>query len=159
MGEHCRASAITESAANSGACDSSCLFVSGLCTRVSATSGAGNCRLVAENPIGGSGLLRPLGTEVMSGNRTIARGVCRLVLVRHAIAEGDGRFQGQRNVPLTLEGRRQLRELVRKLSRYPIRAAYSSDLRRARATAEAAACEAGVKLEMRRGLREMHFGC
>jgi broad specificity phosphatase PhoE len=95
----------------------------------------------------------------MSGNRTIARGVCRLVLVRHAIAEGEGRFQGQRDVSLTLEGRRQLRELVRKLSRYPIRAVYSSDLRRARATAEAAAREAGVKLEMRRGLREMHFGC
>ncbi len=47
----------------------------------------------------------------------------------------------------------------RKLSRFPIRAVYSSDLCRAQATAEAAALELGVKIEMRSGLREMHFGC
>ena len=95
----------------------------------------------------------------MASKQAIGHRVCRLVLVRHAIAEGGGRFQGQRDVPLTAEGRRQLSELVRKLSRYPIRAVYSSDLRRARATAEAAAGELGAKIEMRSGLREMHFGC
>ena len=94
----------------------------------------------------------------MAGKQTIGHRVCRLVLVRHAIAEGDGRFQGQRDVPLTVEGHRQLGELVRKLSRYPIRAVYSSDLCRAQATAETAAHELGLEIEIRSGLREMHFG-
>jgi broad specificity phosphatase PhoE len=95
----------------------------------------------------------------VAGNPAIARGVCRLVLVRHAIAEGDGRLQGQLDLPLMVEGRRRLRELVRKLSRYPIRAAYSSDLCRAGACREAAARSLGVKLETRSSLREMHFSC
>jgi broad specificity phosphatase PhoE len=95
----------------------------------------------------------------MAGKQAIGQRVCRLVLVRHAIAEGDGRFQGQRDVPLTVEGHRQLSDLVLKLSRYPIRTVYSSDLSRAQATAEAAAHEFGVKLDTRSGLREMHFGC
>jgi broad specificity phosphatase PhoE len=95
----------------------------------------------------------------MSAKQAIGHRVCRLVLVRHAIAEGDGRFQGQRAVPLTAKGRRQLSELVEKLSRYRIHAVYSSDLCRAQATAEAVVGELGVKFEMHGALREMHFGC
>ncbi|HEY2647191.1 MAG TPA: histidine phosphatase family protein [Candidatus Acidoferrales bacterium] len=94
----------------------------------------------------------------MASEEAIGPQMCRIVLVRHALAGGDGRFQGQLDVPLTAKGRRQLSNLTGKLSRYPIRAVYSSDLRRAQATAEATARKLGVKLEMRSGLREMHFG-
>ena len=83
---------------------------------------------------------------------------CRLVLVRHAAAEGGGRFQGQADTQLSPEGRRQLPGLVRKLGRYPITIAYASDLRRAGSTAAFAARRLGVRLEIRKGLREIDFG-
>lgn len=95
----------------------------------------------------------------MRGDHPIAKGACRLVLVRHAAAEGDGRFQGQRDVPLTPEGRHQLSDLLQRLARHPIKAIYSSDLLRARATAAIAGREFAVKVETRPHLREMHFGC
>jgi len=88
----------------------------------------------------------------------IANGACRLVLVRHAIAQGNGRFQGHRDVPLTAEGRRQLSDLIPRLARHQIKAIYSSDLLRARATAAIAAREFFVTVETRPHLREMHFG-
>lgn len=83
---------------------------------------------------------------------------CRLVLVRHALARGDGRFQGQRDVPLTAIGRRQLRALVDTLERYAVDGVYCSDLFRAHATAAALARRCEVGLEIRPNLREMHFG-
>lgn len=93
----------------------------------------------------------------MRDRRLGAESAC-LVLVRHAVAEGDGRFQGQCDVSLTAQGRRQLRALVPKLSQYPVRVAYASDLLRAHATAAVAARKLGIKLEVRAGLREMDFG-
>lgn len=83
---------------------------------------------------------------------------CRLLLVRHAAAQGSGRFQGQRDVPLTAAGRRGLALLVKKCSQYPVGTIYSSDLRRAYETAEPIARKFGLDLEIRRDLREMGFG-
>jgi broad specificity phosphatase PhoE len=62
-----------------------------------------------------------------------------VVLVRHASAEGQGRFLGQRDAPLSALGRRQLPALVKKLRRYSVDAIYCSDLSRTRATAAAIA--------------------
>jgi alpha-ribazole phosphatase len=83
---------------------------------------------------------------------------CRILLVRHATAEGNGRFQGQRDTALTESGWKELRLLCEKCSRYPVRAVYSSDLRRARQTANAVARKFGLKVNVRPELREMHFG-
>lgn len=83
---------------------------------------------------------------------------CRLLLVRHATAQGNGRFQGQRNVSLAEAGRRELPLLVKKCSTYPVRVIYSSDLRRASKTAEAIAHEFGLEVKIRSALREMSFG-
>src|SRR3974377_246388 len=60
----------------------------------------------------------------------IRTATCRLLLVRHATAEGDGRFQGQQDVSLSTTGRRELQLLWDKCSNPPVRAVYSSDLRR-----------------------------
>lgn len=84
--------------------------------------------------------------------------VCRILLVRHAVAEGHGRFHGHTNVPLAPEARQQLRALVRKISPYPVRIVYSSDLERAHATANALARRFDTEVIARPGLREMHFG-
>jgi alpha-ribazole phosphatase len=84
---------------------------------------------------------------------------CRVLLVRHAMAEGNGRFHGHTDVPLAPEARQQLRVLIRKLSPYPFRVVYSSDLQRAHLTAKAVARKFGTEVVVRPGLREMHFGC
>jgi broad specificity phosphatase PhoE len=48
--------------------------------------------------------------------------------------------------------------LIEKCSRYPVSTIYSSDLRRARDTADALAAHFGLEVELRSALREMHFG-
>jgi broad specificity phosphatase PhoE len=75
------------------------------------------------------------------------------------MAEGNGRFQGQTDPPLSPAARLQLRGLVRKIARYPVRAIYSSDLQRAHATAIAVARNLGMEVIVRPGLREIDFGC
>lgn len=78
--------------------------------------------------------------------------------MRHAAVAEAGSFLGQRDVALSAVGRRQLRCLGPKLSKYEIQAIYSSDLQRARSTAVAAARKLGLDVEIRKGLREMRFG-
>jgi len=83
---------------------------------------------------------------------------CRILLIRHAVAEGNGRFQGHTDVPLAPGAGPQVQMLVRKISRYPIQAVYSSDLQRAHATANAVARRFDAEIVVRPGLREIHFG-
>ena len=83
---------------------------------------------------------------------------CRLIWVRHASPEGEGLFLGQSDVPLSTKGRRQLPCLEQKISQYPAQAVYSSDLRRARATAAAISRSLQVEVKILSGLREIHFG-
>lgn len=83
---------------------------------------------------------------------------CRVVLVRHARAQGHGNFQGQRDAPLTAVGRRQLPALIDKLESDAVDAIYCSDLSRARATAAALAGRCDITPLIRPNLREMHFG-
>jgi alpha-ribazole phosphatase len=83
---------------------------------------------------------------------------CRILLIRHATSAGNGSFQGQRDSALTASGLRELRELAKKCADYPVRAVYSSDLQRARQTAEALGRKFRLQVEVRADLREMHFG-
>jgi alpha-ribazole phosphatase len=83
---------------------------------------------------------------------------CTLVLVRHAESRGVGKFVGQQDEPLSDEGRRQLKELARKLSRFRFHAIIASDLKRAIDTARPMALRQKLELQIRPGLREMHFG-
>ena len=98
------------------------------------------------------------GERKLWSNRGLPATTCRLLLVRHATAEGNGRFQGHRDASLTSAGRRELRLLCEKCSQHPVRAVYSSDLRRARQTADAVARKFGLEVDVRPELREMHFG-
>lgn len=82
----------------------------------------------------------------------------QLLLIRHADTDLAGRFCGQSDPDLNERGRQQLAGLVNRLSRHAIRGLYTSDLRRARRTAEAIARHFGMGLHVRPGLREIHFG-
>jgi broad specificity phosphatase PhoE len=65
---------------------------------------------------------------------------------------------GQRDVPLSAKGQRQLPRLMQKISPYRAQAVYSSDLLRARATAAPISRRLGVEVNVLPGLREIHFG-
>ncbi len=80
------------------------------------------------------------------------------LLIRHAETDMAGRFCGHSDPELNQRGRQQLAGVVDRLSEYAIRRIYTSDLRRARQTAEAIASHFGIGFEVRPGLREIHFG-
>jgi alpha-ribazole phosphatase len=84
--------------------------------------------------------------------------VTNLFLVRHAETDMAGRFCGHSDPGLNEQGQRQLADLINALSEYAIRGVYTSDLRRARQTAEVIARHFGVGIHVRPGLREIDFG-
>ena len=81
-----------------------------------------------------------------------------LLLIRHAETDMAGRFCGHCDPELNERGRGQLPGLMNAISGEAIRRVYTSDLRRARQTAEAVAKHFGAELHVRPGLREIHFG-
>ena len=72
----------------------------------------------------------------------------------------ERRFQGQLDVPLSEEGMRQADLVARWLQHQPgpFGAIYSSDLLRAKQTAEAIGRRLGLELETAEALREIHVG-
>jgi alpha-ribazole phosphatase len=86
--------------------------------------------------------------------------VTRLILIRHGQTDWnvEGRWQGQADVPLNEHGREQATRMASALAGVRIAAIYSSDLKRARETAEVLAQFMGVKLKIDPRLREIHQG-
>ena len=83
-----------------------------------------------------------------------------LYLIRHGETPWnvEGRYQGQLDPPLTERGRQQARETARCLAHLGFEAIYSSDLARARQTAEALAQEIGLPVQLDPRLREINQG-
>ena len=81
-----------------------------------------------------------------------------LLLARHGETDWnrDGRWQGHSDTPLNELGRRQARELAAQLD--GLDALYSSDLARARETAEIVAERLGLEVRTDSRLRERSFG-
>jgi broad specificity phosphatase PhoE len=86
--------------------------------------------------------------------------VTTLLLVRHAETDwnADGRLQGQTDRPLSDFGRRQAQRLAGELEREEIEAIYSSDLSRARETAEILGERLGLPVALDPELREKDWG-
>jgi broad specificity phosphatase PhoE len=88
--------------------------------------------------------------------------VTRLLLLRHAQSEWNalGRWQGMADPPLSPRGREQAATAGRLLVPWGISGAVSSDLQRARATAEAIAAELALvaPIGIEPGLREYDLG-
>ena len=80
------------------------------------------------------------------------------LLVRHGETDWNlaGRWQGHSDTPLNERGREQARELAKQLDGVDV--VYSSDLERARETAEILAEELGAEVHLDRRLRERGFG-
>ncbi|HEY3059386.1 MAG TPA: histidine phosphatase family protein [Chloroflexota bacterium] len=84
----------------------------------------------------------------------------RILLARHGetVFNVEGRWQGQSDSPLTARGLAQARQLAAALADEPIAAVYSSDLRRAMATAHEVAAPRGLEVIGEARLREIHVG-
>ncbi len=84
----------------------------------------------------------------------------RVVAVRHGETEWNvgSRVQGQLDIPLNAHGRWQADRLAEALVDEGIAAIWSSDLLRARQTAEAVAARLGLPVVTDTGLRERGFG-
>jgi 2,3-bisphosphoglycerate-dependent phosphoglycerate mutase len=83
-----------------------------------------------------------------------------LLLVRHGETDWNalGRLQGHTDRPLNEYGRRQARELAEKLAGEDIAAIYTSDLARARETAEIVGGRLGLPVVVDPDLRERNWG-
>jgi broad specificity phosphatase PhoE len=83
-----------------------------------------------------------------------------LLLVRHGETDwnADGRLQGQTDRPLSDFGRRQARQLADELADEELVAIYSSDLSRARETAEIVGERLGLPVRLDPELREKDWG-
>lgn len=83
-----------------------------------------------------------------------------LWLVRHGQTEWnvEGRYQGHADVPLNAAGLQQARTLAAELAGHSFDAIYSSDLQRARVTAEIIAAAVGLRVKTDVRLREINQG-
>jgi 2,3-bisphosphoglycerate-dependent phosphoglycerate mutase len=81
-----------------------------------------------------------------------------LYLIRHGKSTWNqtGRIQGQTDVPLSDEGVRQAEALAKRLKSWKFDRVYSSDLQRAKQTAETVCPKASITFDAR--LREIHLG-
>lgn len=81
-------------------------------------------------------------------------------IIRHAEAEGNvyRRCHGQYNALLTTRAYKQLPYLAKRFENVPLAAVYSSDLFRARVTAQAVAEPHHLSVETRPVLREIDMG-
>ena len=88
------------------------------------------------------------------------QGVQRIWLVRHGQTTWNeqGRFCGHTDIPLSTTGRKQARKLASFLQHRPIAAIYSSDLSRARETAEIIARKRPIDSIVSPAWREINFG-
>jgi probable phosphoglycerate mutase len=83
-----------------------------------------------------------------------------VLLVRHGETDWnrEHRWQGHADPPLNAHGYAQARALAKQLAHSSARAVYSSDLDRARATADAVAAQIGVAVSLDPRLREVDVG-
>lgn len=84
----------------------------------------------------------------------------RILLIRHGQTDWNlnGRWQGQLDVPLNQEGKAQAAALAAYLRSAMLTAVHTSDLSRARETAEAVARQTGLSLQLDVRWREMNLG-
>ena len=86
--------------------------------------------------------------------------VTRLIAVRHGETawNRESRIQGHTDIPLNDTGLWQADRVGAAVAQEGIHAIYSSDLQRARLTAQSIGRAAGVTVQLEEGLRERHFG-
>lgn len=85
---------------------------------------------------------------------------CHIYLLRHGETDWNAKnlIQGQSDIPLNKNGEKQARLLAKKFKTIKFTAVFSSDLSRAKKTAEIIAKEHNLKVIVNQALRERDFG-
>jgi len=85
---------------------------------------------------------------------------CTIYLVRHGLTDWNANhmIQGQSDIPLNKEGEVQAKEAAQHLEKISFDEVYSSDLIRARKTAEIIVLEKKMAVKTTKALRERFFG-
>lgn len=85
---------------------------------------------------------------------------CTLYIVRHGETEWNVKkiIQGHADIPLNKKGETQAKELAKKLRHIKFDAIFSSDLIRAKKTAEIISLEKKLTIQTTKELRERYFG-
>ncbi len=85
---------------------------------------------------------------------------CTIYLVRHGRTDWNrqGLIQGHTDIPLNIEGEKEAKELAKELNSIKFDGFFSSDLLRAKKTAEIIAVEHKLAVETTKALRERYFG-
>ena len=91
--------------------------------------------------------------DALRGDTTI-----QIALLRHAQTDLHGCFCGHLDPSLSVPGQEQLPTIIQSVAHIVPRAIWSSDLRRARETAEPIARHFGLDYKASPGFREMNFG-
>ena len=101
--------------------------------------------------------MRPVPAAPVDG---APEGATRVIAVRHGETAWNAelRIQGHTDIALNARGRWQAAQLALALAHEAVQAVYSSDLSRARETAQAYAARAGLAVHVAPGLRERGFG-
>jgi broad specificity phosphatase PhoE len=91
---------------------------------------------------------------------TTIAAVTTILLARHGESDWNAelRWQGHADRPLTERGRAQAAALAERLDGFPLAAIYSSDLQRARETADAVGARRNLPVVTRTDLREVDVG-
>lgn len=102
----------------------------------------------------------PYRSDTHPSQPAASRPDTRLYLIRHGETDWNraGLLQGTTDVPLNAAGREQAEELARRMAPLRLDAAYTSPLRRARATADVVLRGRDVPLRAMPELREMSYG-
>ncbi len=89
-----------------------------------------------------------------------SKNLCTIYLVRHGQTEWNvkGLVQGHTDSALTLEGQKQASGLAKELKHIEFDVIFSSDLLRAKRTAEIVALEHKLAVETTKALRERNYG-
>lgn len=84
----------------------------------------------------------------------------RVYLVRHGktIYSHEERYFGQKDIPMSQEGINQINALAKRLAGLEFAAIFSSDLQRARMSAEIIANKSGSEIIIEPGFKEMNLG-
>lgn len=85
---------------------------------------------------------------------------CTIYLVRHGKTDWNkqGLIQGHTDIPLNIEGEKEAEELAKELNNIKFDGVFSSDLLRAKRTADIIAKEHELAVKTTKALRERYFG-
>jgi probable phosphoglycerate mutase len=105
--------------------------------------------------------MRPECSVLADHEEPAVREETKICLIRHGETAWNAelRIQGQRDLPLDETGLAQAEALARRLAGRRFSAIYSSDLSRARWTAQPLAERQGLPVRIEAELRERNFGC